>query len=256
MQRALYYGDALFESIRIFEGRIPMWHLHWERLKEGMRLLGMLAPPEWSESFFMEEIKKMNLMNHRLRLMVWRSAGGLYLPLNHGAGFMMVAQELESPQFEWSANGVVLGVCDGVRLPVDRFSNIKSFNTARYVQAAMEAQQNGWDEAVILNAYDRVCETSSSNLFWIRQGRVYTPPASEGCVTGTLRKILLRSTVKGLDSFEEKICVVGALMEADEIFITNAVRGLRPVREFNKKSFKIEKSNLIHAYLIKYILNR
>lgn len=255
MQRALYYGDALFESIRIFNGRAPMWHLHWERLKQGMIRLGMVAPQEWSESFFREEIKKMNLLNHRLRLMVWRSAGGLYLPVNHVAGFLMTAQPMESPQFEWTANGMVLGVCDGVRLPVDSFSNIKSLNTARYVQAALEAQQKSWDEAVILNAYDRVCETSSSNVFWIRQGRVYTPPASEGCVTGTLRKILLHSNVKGLDSFEEKICVVGTLLDADEIFITNAVRGIRPVCEFNKKRFKIEKSSLIYEHLIEWMLN-
>ena len=255
MQRALYYGDAIFESIRIFDGRVPMWNLHWERLKEGMFRMGMVAPPEWSESFFREEIKKMNLLNHRLRLMVWRSAGGLYLPLNHTASFMMTAQQLEAARFEWTPNGVVLGVCDGVRLPVDRFSNIKSLNTARYVQAALEAQQKGWDEAVILNAYDRVCETGSSNVFWIRQGRVYTPPASEGCVTGTLRKLLLHANVKGLDSFEEEICVVGTLLEADEVFITNAIRGIRPVRELSQKRFKIEKSKLIYDYLTEYVLD-
>ncbi|MCC6412856.1 MAG: aminotransferase class IV [Saprospiraceae bacterium] len=255
MQRALYYGDALFESILIVEGRTPLWHLHWERLKEGIHRLGMVSPPEWSDSFFLEEIKKMNLTNHRLRLMVWRVAGGLYMPLSHEVGFMMTAEKLKSPQFDWLANGIVLGVCDGVRLPVDRFSNIKSLNTARYVQAAMEAQQNGWDEAVVLNTYDRVCETSSSNIFWIRQGRVYTPPATEGCVTGIVRRILLTASVKGLDSFEEKTCVVETLLEADEIFLSNAVRGIRPVRKFREKHLKIEKIKLIHNYILEYISN-
>lgn len=255
MQRALYYGDALFESMRTFSGRMPWWSMHWERLNEGMAQLGMIAPAHWSAAFFENEWQKMQVFNHRLRLMVWRSAGGLYLPENNEVGFLMTTQKIDTPLYVWPNDGAVLGFSKTVQLPVDAFSNLKSLNTARYVQAAREARSNGWDDAVILNAFGRVCETSNSNIFWIKNDKLFTPPLSEGCVAGIVRKLMIYLEVEGLEPCTEAICNPATLLDADEVFTTNAVRGIQPVLSIDRYIKKKDKSKIIYECLIKYMLN-
>lgn len=237
LQRGLYYGDALFETIRVFGGRIPLLPLHWERLSRGLELLGYVAPAHWSAAFFESEIGRIAPENARIRLTVWRSPGGLYAPSNDNPLFLITAQALESEHLEWFSEGLQLGLCNSVRLPVDGFSGIKGINAARYVAAAREARLNGLDDIVLLNAYDRICETTASNLFWVKDNRVYTPPLSDGPVTGIARRLLLSLTFAGLEPIVEKPATFADLEGAEEVFLSNALRGVRWVKRIGKKEY-------------------
>lgn len=258
-QRGLFYGDALFESIRVFEGKIPLMERHWGRLSRGLELLRYEIPKHWSAQFFENEILKTAPENARVRLTVWRSAGGLFLPQNNEPQFLITAEALESSTFQWDTAGIKIGLCESVRLPVDAFSGLKTLNATRYVAAALEAHEKGWDDALILNAYDRVCEATSSNVFWFENNTLCTPPLADGCVTGVLRDLLLSLTLAAGCRVQEKSATFARLLEADEVFLTNAVRGIRWVRKMEEKAFEWQKTrdifNLMARHLFQETLN-
>lgn len=253
VQRGLFYADALFESIRVLGGRIPLLRPHWERLLRGMRLMHYQIPPHWSAEYFEKEILKSVSVNARVRLTVWRSPGGLYLPENDAPQFLITSQAMESDVFSWHDEGIRTGLCESVRLPVDSLSGVKTLNAARYVAAAREAQERGWDEGILLNASGRICEATSSNVFWFENGRLYTPPLSDGCVTGVLRDLLLALTKAAGWPICEKTAVFDDILAADEVFLTNAVRGIRWVRYCEGKVFGNAETRKLHELMVAHI---
>lgn len=253
VQRGLFYADALFESIRVLGGRIPLLRPHWERLLRGMRLMHYQIPPHWSAEYFEKEILKSVSVNARVRLTVWRSPGGLYLPENDAPQFLITSQAMESDVFSWHDEGIRTGLCESVRLPVDSLSGVKTLNAARYVAAAREAQERGWGEGILLNASGRICEATSSNVFWFENGRLYTPPLSDGCVTGVLRDLLLALTKAAGSPICEKTAVFDDILAADEVFLTNAVRGIRWVRYCEGKVFGNAETRKLHELMVAHI---
>lgn len=253
VQRGLYYGDALFESIRVLGGRIPLMAAHWERLFGALKAWGYAVPTHWSADFFKKEILRTASADARVRLTVWRSPGGLYLPENDAPQFLITATELSSSTFDGYSKGLSIGLCQGVRLSVDTLSGWKTPNGARYVAAAKEAYASGWDDAVILNSREQVCEATSSNIFWIADRQVYTVPLSDGPVTGILRNLLLHLLPAAGFPVVEKSITFGELLEADEVFLTNAVRGIRWVACCEKKVFKQIHSGHFNYLLAKHI---
>lgn len=247
MQRALFYGDALFETCRVFDGKIPLWERHWARLAKGLDRLDMQAPEGWNAAFFRDEILKTADANARVRLTVWRQAGGLYLPEHNRAEFMITAQGLETNHFSWLEPGLELGLCQRVRLPVDEFSNLKTMNAARYAAAAREARDAGWHDGLLLNSRDQICEASASNVFWWEDAQLSTVPLADGCVAGVLRETLLEFARDNGLLVREKSATFATLQAADEIFLTNAVRGMVPVRIFAGRQIAQERTKKLHA---------
>lgn len=234
-QRALFYADALFETMRVFDGEMPLLTRHWTRLSTGLTALGFSLPHLWDADFFRQEIQRVAPGNARVRLTVWRSTGGRYAPTDDTPQFLITAEPLDK-NLQKLEPGIKLGLSAAVRLPVDAFSNLKTLNAARYVAAAREARSNGWDDALLLNAYGRVCEATSSNIFWWEGDQLCTVPLSEGCVAGVFRAALLDIARSEGIHFDEKKALPEELYAADEIFLTNAVRGIQPVRIFAGRS--------------------
>lgn len=240
--RGLYYGDALFETIRVFDGRIPFIEQHCSRLFRGMELMGYVIPDDWCPDYFHAEILRTAPSNARVRLTVWRSPGGLYFPEDNTPQFLIQARSLTTEAFQWSSDGLRVGLCTSIRLAVDRLSGLKAPNAPRYVAASQEARSRGWDDAVILNAHERVCEATSSNIFWMNDGALFTPPLSDGCVTGVMRELLLALTKREGYAVSEKSATFADLLAADELFLTNAVSGIRPVVECEGKVYGFQKT--------------
>lgn len=238
VQRAMLFGDMLFETMRVFEHKIPLLDRHWRRLSAGLQALSFNLPGEWGISFFQREIAKISPPNARVRISVWRSPGGLYLPERHEPMFMITARALDTAFYEWPQRGISLGLSEKIRLPVDAFSNYKTLNSARYVAASLEAREKGWDDALLLNAYERICEATSSNVFWWEGDCLCTVPLVEGCVAGVQRAFLLETARGGGFAVQEKPATFATLKAADEIFLTNAIRGLIPVSEWSGDSKK------------------
>ncbi|MCB0543316.1 MAG: aminotransferase class IV family protein [Saprospiraceae bacterium] len=250
VQRGLYYGDSLFESLRVFNGRIPLMEQHWGRLSAGLVLMGYDVPAHWSSAYFAGEILRMSPLQARARLTVWRSPGGLYAPDDDRPQFLIETKALASEEYEWLSEGLKVGLCETVRLPVDQFSGLKTLNAARYVAAAREARSRGWDDAVLLNTGDRICEATGSNVFWFNDQSLCTPPLADGCVTGVMRELLLTLTNAAGYAVKEKSATFADLLNAREVFLSNAVRGIRRVREIEGVVFESEKTKILHELLV------
>lgn len=219
LQRALYYGDALFETMRMEGGAVPLLERHMERLRAGMQALGMDAPREWSVGHWSAQLAASGITEARVRLSVWRRTGGTLRAAHRKVDFCVELGELPGPV----SSPLRVGICQAVRLSSDALSPWKSLQMPRYAAAAREACAAGWDDALLLNAHGRIAESSIANVFWEEDGVWFTPPLSEGCVAGVMRAWMLDQR-----RVEEVVLDVERLIGADRLWLTNAVRGIMP----------------------------
>jgi branched-chain amino acid aminotransferase len=251
LRRAAYFNDQAVESMRMSDGEIPLLSLHLDRLYGSMQKMGMSVPETWKEDFWLSQIRRTSREQHlRIRLMVFRKEGLLYLPEGGEVGWLMECAPLPGPLFEWQAAGLQIGKVEGVRLPVDQFSGIKSMNAARYVAAAREVEEKGWSEGILLNTSGRVCETVYSNIFWFEQQDLFAIPRSEGGVDGVFRRFLMTYSHSSGFPIREKVATFAELMEADEIFLTNAIRGIQWVEKIGRKTFPAVRTFALHQKLM------
>lgn len=253
VERAMFYADGLFETIRVFKGQIPFLDLHWERLSRGLHTLGMRPLASWSAGYFREEIKKMASFHARVRLTVWRAPGGFYAPSEHHPHFMITETPVKEDVFIWNKTGLRVRQCERVRIPVDALSGLKTLGATRYVVAAMEAREKEVDDVIVLNTRNRVCEASSSNVFWIKNGVVFAPLPTDGQVTGVCQEILCRVLSAEGIKVQKKAAGFASLLEADEVFLTNAVQGIRWVQFLEGKELSCERSVYFNKLMVNYL---
>ena len=239
--RGLRYGDGLFETFRFINDKIPLVDEHFARLWQGMQLLGFSIPVHFTPEMLIEKtrllLQKNKLDNARVRLTILRGNGGLYDPEDLFPHFILETFPLPEHTGEWNSNGLEIGICESAIKSCDIFSNCKHNNFLPYLMAAMEAKNQKWNDALVLNQYGRVCDSTIANLFLIKGDIILTPSLTEGCVAGVMRKHLLGVLRAHQFNVQEKGISVDELMEADEVFLTNAIRILNWVGACGKKRF-------------------
>ncbi len=228
MERAFVYGDLLFESILFEDGLLKNLDLHYQRLLNSAKTLKMKLPENFNFSFFesilKDEIQKQGLnQKSRIRFTLYRNSPGFYLPDNNSVNWEIELFLIESNQ---PKKEKIVGIYTEMYKSFHPLSNIKSGNALVYVMASIYANENKWDDAFILNEAGRVCEASSSNFFWVKDGIWFTPPISEGCVEGVKRAELLEK-----QEIVELECEIEDLENADEIYLSNAIQGLVKVKQ-------------------------
>ena len=247
--RAFRYGDGLFETIRVVNGQIPLAFFHFNRLFHGMNLL-KIPPGELTEDGISKLILQLcqanNCLNQaRVRLQVFRKDDG-------PAGFIIEAIPLSNSAIGWDENGFAIDVYPASTKTMDQLANLKSSNYLPYVLADIFAKENSLDDAIVLNVNGKIADSSRANLFLIRDDRVYTPSLSEGCVDGVMRSFLIgkmkQEVIQASVSIED-------LLAAREVFLTNAVFGIRWVRSFRNHSYTSSDSRMIYSELISTIFH-
>ena len=233
--RAFLYGDALFETIRMFEGELPFLDKHLKRLREGLTFFKYKIPKNYTVPFFQKEIKKLTKGNTRIRLTVFRNSGGLYTPLDFSPQFLITATPLNESQFHLNKKGLNIGLFDDFQLPCTPFSNLKTTNSLPYIMAGIYKEEQNLSDCILLNEKGRIAEASSSNIFLFKNNEIITPSLSEGCISGTLRQSLIDiAKVEKLKVHEIPV-TLSALQLADEVLLTNAIQGIRWVKSFNNE---------------------
>ncbi len=240
------FGDGIFETMRATQGRIWQLRTHFERLNAGCAALGLNNP--LTEETLMEAWKVLAAAlipqrAYRLRLNVWRAGRGAYAPETDDANWLLIAKPL--PQFELAVQpGVQVGVLHEPLLATGPFSVHKTLNALPYVLAARAAKAKGWGDALLLNTDGRIAEATSSNLFYQREGRWFTPPLSEGCIAGVSRKVLLEQ-IK-LPGFEPQTrpLLQSELPSVQQLFLTNVIRGVVPVHSLAEISWETSPTDL------------
>ena len=167
--RSFLYGDALFETIRMSEGKMPFLGNHINRLLKGLYFFKYKVPKKYTTTFFQKEIIKIASKNTRIRITVFRSKGGLYTPKNNRPQFLISTSPLNSPNFSLNKKGLKIGLFNQLKLPCNPASNLKTCNSLLYTLAGLNRQEQNLDEVILLNENDRISETSSSNIFLIKK---------------------------------------------------------------------------------------
>ena len=233
--RGLRFGDGLFETLKCSQGRLVLADEHFVRLWKGMQVLQFDIPKHFTPGALEEMINKLCRKNghegvSRVRITVCRGDGGLYDAVNHIPHYMIQSWALPSNNGEWNSNGLLLGIYDHVKKSSDILSNLKHNNFLPYVMAALHAKKQQWNDALLLNTEGRVCDSSIANVFIVKDEIVYTPPLSEACVAGVIRKYLLQQGDAHGFRVEEKAITVEELLIADEVFLTNSIYNMRWVQ--------------------------
>jgi len=239
--RSYRYGDGLFETMKLINGNISLGDYHFERLFSGLNVLKFHISVLFTKQKIEKEIKELSKKNEcersaRIRLSVSRGNGGLY-DCDNKFSYLIECWPLE--QKDLNENGLVIDIFSDARKSIDIFSNLKSANYLPYVMAAIWAKENKLNDALILNQHDRICDSTIANVFWVKDNNIFTPPLNEGCVAGVMRKKILELAIGNSDHLvQEHILTKETLLQADEVFLTNAITGIRWVKKCRSKVYK------------------
>lgn len=235
--RSFRYGDGLFETMKVENGEIQLSDYHFERLFSGMETLQFKIPNHFTPHYLREKINGLCEKNQhtsltRVRLMIFRGNGGLYDPENHHPNYIIQSWKLE-PGLEINSNGLIIDVYSGAQKSCDTLANLKNNNFLPYAMAAMYAKEIKVNDCILLNNYGRICDTTIANIFILKDGILYTPPLSEGCVAGVMRRYIIKKLTASYTIMEEPLSIE-QLQNADEVFLTNVIRGIRWVKQFRE----------------------
>ena len=228
--RGFMYGDGLFETMPVVNGRPFRMAQHLERLARGADFLKIKLPftLEKLQNFAGQLIEKNQMPEAILRVVLTRGPGERgYTP--RAGGRSTVAMTLHpaptlDPPTQWNL------VTSSYRIAAaDPLASFKTLNKLTHVMARLEAVEQGAHEALLLNTDDEVAETASGNLFWVSRDRVYTVPVGCGALPGITRAVVLEiCPALGLPT-DERVIKPVALRKAEGIFITQSASGIVPV---------------------------
>ncbi|GAB1856857.1 aminotransferase class IV [Flavobacteriaceae bacterium MHTCC 0001] len=247
--RGYAYGDALFETIRVLDGKVLFWEDHYFRLMASMRIMRMEIPMHFTMEFLENQVKLtleangFENENARVKLVVHRNEGGLYLPTQNAIGYNISVKPLQTAVFELNANAYEVDLFKDYYVAPTLLSTLKTNNKAINVVASIYANENGLNNCLLLNTNKQVVEALNGNLFLVKDNVIKTPPLEDGCLKGIMRTQVLRLIEKMPDfKIEESSISPFELQKADELFVTNVIFGAQPITKYRKKTFKSEVS--------------
>ena len=240
--RAFRFGDAVFESILVRDGKPHFMGDHLERMMDGMDILGFdfdeaVWVPKISSQ--LDQVLRENDLNGfaRVRITVFRDGSGAYQPLSDTPCFLIEATELEADP--WTMKPFKrIGIYHHVPIVASPLTRIKSANSLPYIMAARFAKQNKWDDSLLRSSDGYIIEGSMANIFIVHAGTVFTPPVFGGCLPGIMRKNIIRILRDKQITIVEKHLTILDLNVADEVFLTNSIRGIIPVKKVVGSNFE------------------
>lgn len=247
VQRATMYGDGLFETVRMRDNKLLFIEDHYFRLMASMRILRMPIPMEFTPEFFVEQANKLAeevaVTDGRLRLQVIRKSTGRYTPdTNDTCVWWMELEELSAQDYTWEPTGLTVDLFKDHYVQPGLLSTLKSSNSLLYVLAGIFAKENGFDAMLLVNDKKMLVEANAANVFVLKDNILKTAPLEDGPLRGVFRKNLLEWAKEiGLEIREESINPF-ELQKADEIWLTNAITGVRWVEKYRKRTYKGDKA--------------
>ncbi len=257
--RAFLFGDAVFETVKIIDSRILFLEDHYFRLMSSMRVVRMEIPMDFTMEYLGEQIldlaKARNLANSsRVRITVYRNEGGYYLPQNNTVSFLINAEPLESTLYSINQKEYKVDLYTDFYVAKQLLSSIKTTNKILNITASIFANENELDNCLLLNDSKNVVEALQGNIFMLKGNTLFTPPVSEGCLNGVMRKQIL-ALARKMENLEvvEQIISPFDLQKADELFITNVIKGIQPITKYRKKEFITDLAKILVKNLNEFI---
>lgn len=227
---------GFFETLLLYQGTLPLAHLHEERYTRSARLLRL--PFSWSG---MEDRIRERMAHHnataRVRIAATPAPEGPRLDL-----------DVQPFLFRWEA-GWSAGIYPGEHLQPGPPYGIKPLPYQPWARAADWAEGEGWNEALLLNNQGCIAEGSRTNLFLFRGGRWSTPPLSGGCVAGVMRRHLMNLLQSAGTPVTEESITPDQLLSAEGAALTNALRGVIPLSRFGATALDTAPALALQALL-------
>jgi branched-chain amino acid aminotransferase len=250
INRVFLYGDGIFDTLLIIDSKIIFAEDHYFRLLKGMRLLRMEIPIFFTQNFWENEIHRLliekKIKNARVRTTIFRKGGGLYLPKVNDINFLIQAEVFT----EINTSNIKIGIYKEQTLNQNSLNNVKSTNKLVHVLASIFADENEYDNVLLLNNHKRVVSVVNGNIFIIKENTVKTPLLSEGCVEGIIRKKIVTLLKKSSDYVvTETELNLFDLIQADEIFYTNSIIGAQGIQNFKNRIYATKQSSKINEII-------
>jgi len=241
--RAFLFGDGVFETLKIYNNSILFLEDHYFRLMASMRIVRMQIPANFTLEYFESQILTLVDVLHisdsaRVRLTVFRNDGGYYLPQTRDVSFLIQASKLENKEYQFNDSNYEVDLYKDFLVPKTLLSTLKTTNKMLFITGSIYAHENGLQNALVINNDKNVVEALNGSIFMLMGNTLITPPLSEGCLNGMMRKQLLTlaKKIEGLQVLEEIISPFD-LQKADELFITNIIVGIQPITRYRKKNY-------------------
>ncbi|MCF8254204.1 MAG: aminotransferase class IV [Bacteroidia bacterium] len=242
--RGFNYGDALFETLKVSHGKILFWEDHYFRLMASMRIMRMEIPMNFTMQFLENQIQetlKSNQLGNssaRIKLMVFRHEGGLYLPDTNEIGFLITVKPVENDFYLLNDGEYEVDLFKDFYVSPSLLSTLKTNNKSINVVGSIFAKENNFQNCLLLNTDKQVVEALNGNIFLVKDQVIKTPPLTDGCLKGIMRKQLIDilKVCPEYDLIEESITPF-ELQKADELWVTNVITGIQPITKYRKKTY-------------------
>ena len=253
--RSFRYGDGCFETMKVVNGKLQLAVYHFERLFASLDLLKFELPHYFTAGYLEQNVLALAAKNRhsalaRVRLTIARGDGGLYDPENHFPNHLVQTWALPSSGNGYNEKGLVIGVFKDARKVCDRYSHIKSNNYLPNVLAALWAKEQKLNDAILLNPHDCVADATIANVFIVKDGTIVTPALTEGAINGVMRRHLLHWLREAHMPVTEGQITVDDLLQASEIFLTNAITGIRWVKQAGENGYSNTLSQLLYKKFV------
>lgn len=250
--RGYSYGDGLFETIKAVHGKLLFFEDHYFRLMASMRILRMEIPMNFTMEFLEAQIKRTleanNLLSQtgRVKIQIDRVEGGLYLPESNDVNFIISVKAIDEDFYLLNEDKYEVDLYKDHYLSPSLMSTLKSNNKVINVIGSIYAKENRLDNCLLINTNKSVVEALNGNLFLVKGTTIKTPPLSDGCLKGILRKQIME-IIKLLPdySLEETSISPFELQKADELFTTNVIKGIQSITKYRKKEFKNDVAKML-----------
>lgn len=249
--RAFLFGDAVFETVKIVNDKILFLEDHYFRLMSSMRVVRMEIPMDFTMEYFEEQIlalakAKNSALSARARITVYRNDGGYYLPQNNTVSFLINVESIDTTLYSINQEEYTVDLYTDFYVARQLLSSIKTTNKIINVTASIFASENGLDNCLLMNDGKNVIEALQGNLFMLKGNTLITPPVSEGCLNGVMRKQIL-ALARKMENLEvvEQVISPFDLQKSDELFITNVIKGIQPITKYRKKEFSTNLATIL-----------
>jgi len=252
--RGFSFGDGVFETLRVYSGRVFRLDAHLKRLYEGLRVLDIrfFSKAETVLTAVSGLIEKNDLTDASLKITAFRTGEtGLVPDPNAAACFMVTSGLFDLERKNRFAKGIAAAIVSIRRNPDSPHVYIKSLNYLDNLLGRMEAGKSGCDEAIFLNHSGFVTEGSISNIFMVKNKSLLTPPLKSGILNGITREVVFEIAADLGFSCRAEYFKPDRLMAADEAFMTNSLMEIMPLVRVGGQSIGPGKSGSITNALMK-----
>jgi branched-chain amino acid aminotransferase len=202
----------------------------------------MLLTMEYFEAQILQLIATLPRSNSfRVRFSVYRTAEGFYAPVSNEVEFIVAAIPLQQDVYQIEKEQYEVELYKDFYVPKQLLSTLKTNNKMLQIVGNVFAKENGYDNCLVLNDEKNVVEALQNNIFMKCGNKIVTPPITEGCLNGIMRKQVLE-LLKKKEGIVVKEAVISPfdLQKADELFLTNVISGIQPITKYRKKGYSID----------------